>query len=80
MSEVVCLYPELLFVADADSWLSIQKYGLLPISILLERSQVGGRRSTEPLYKVHQESMVVEHSELGAVVMRDQKPINGWFL
>jgi hypothetical protein len=73
--EFIRHYPRLYHMAEADSWRSIKKYGLLSTTALLDLFQVRGelRRSLEMRHRP--ESVTIRHEEYGAAVIRDQKPM-----
>lgn len=70
-------YPTLLHLADARSWPSIERLGLLSAAEIVRRWQVPAdraevlltRRRPKPPVKLH-------HPELGAAVLRDQHPLS----
>ncbi len=62
-------------MAEANSWPSIKKYGLLSTTALLDLFQVGGelRRSLESKHR--SQSVEIRHAKYGVAVIRDQKPM-----
>jgi hypothetical protein len=69
------LYPRLYHMAEADSWESIMRFGLLSTSALLDRFGIDGdeRQNIELLRRGR--SYEISHPAHGRVVIRDQKPI-----
>lgn len=69
-------YPRLYHMAEADSWASILKHGLLSTTALLDLFEITGdfRRSIESAHRP--ESITIRHPKYGAVVIRDQKPMH----
>lgn len=69
-------YPRLYHVAEASSWPSIAKYGLLSTSKLLDLYGIHGRER-ELIESHHRpESVVIKHPQHGTAVIRDQKPMH----
>jgi len=68
-------YPSLYHMAEAGSWPSIQKYGLLSTTSLLTlfELQASVRSRIESAHRP--ESIVIKHAELGTAVVRDQIPM-----
>lgn len=62
-------------MAEADSWRSIKKHGLLSTTALLDLFQVRGelRQSLESRHRP--ESVEIRHAKYGVAVIRDQKPM-----
>lgn len=62
-------------MAEADSWPSIRKHGLLSTSALLDLFQVKGelRRSLESKHRP--QSVEIRHVKYGVAMIRDQKPM-----
>jgi hypothetical protein len=63
-------------MAHRDSWPSIQKYGLLSTSALLDLFEKGGREREKIETQHRPESVTITHSVRGAAVIRDQKPMS----
>jgi hypothetical protein len=63
-------------MAEAGSWPSIQRYGLLSTSALLDLFNVRGS-ARAPFESAHRpESMMLTHPDVGTAVVRDQKPMS----
>jgi hypothetical protein len=62
-------------MAEAESWSSIRKHGLLSTTALLDLFQVRGelRRALESKHRP--ESVEIRHPQYGVAVIRDQKPM-----
>jgi hypothetical protein len=73
--EFIHHYPLLYHMAEAQSWPSIRKNGLLSTTALLDLFQVRGelRRSLESKHRP--ESVEIRHAKYGVAVIRDQKPM-----
>jgi hypothetical protein len=69
-------YPALYHLAEAGSWASIQRHGLLSVSALLDLFEVGGEVRDELESHVRLESISLQHERHGSVVLRDQKPLS----
>lgn len=69
-------HPRLYHMAEAGSWPSIQRHGLLSTTALLDLFNVHGeaRKSIEERHRP--ESVVIEHPSVGSAVVRDQKPMD----
>ena len=68
-------YPRLYHMAEPGSWPSIRERGLLSTSAVLDRWKISGP-SREQYESHHRPEKVTLRSEaLGAVVLRDQKPM-----
>lgn len=69
-------FPHLFHMAEAGSWPSIQRHGLLSTSALLDLFEVRGeqRRALEARHRP--ESVTLQHPRHGTAVVRDQKPMN----
>ncbi|MGD1079885.1 MAG: hypothetical protein ABR881_16295 [Candidatus Sulfotelmatobacter sp.] len=68
-------YPRLYHMADAQSWESIQKHGLLSTSSLLDLFGVEGREREDIESRRRPESVPIVHEKYGRAVVRDNKPI-----
>ena len=75
LKELVTHYPYLYHMAEADSWESIQKKGLLSTSALLDLFEISGseRFTIESCHRP--ECVVIRHPRHGRAVIRDQKPM-----
>jgi hypothetical protein len=74
--QLVERYPTLFHMAEAGSWPSIQKHGLLSTSALLDLFEVGGELRAQ-LESAHRpESVTISHKSHGSAVIRDQKPMD----
>lgn len=69
-------FPRLFHMAEAGSWPSIQKHGLLSTSALLDLFEVKGapREALEARHRP--ESVMIRHPRHGVAVVRDQKPMD----
>ncbi len=68
-------YPYLYHMADADSWGSIRRYGLLSTTALLDLFEIRGddRRTIESCRRTS--SLQIRHKKYGVAKIRDQKPL-----
>ena len=69
------LYPRLYHMAEADSWESIVKHGLLSTSALLDLFGINGEERQNIELRRRGKSHEMTHPLNGRVVIRDQKPI-----
>lgn len=63
-------------MAEAGSWLSIERHGLLSTESLLDLFEVEGERRTEIMTRRRPSPVLVEHPKHGRAVLRDQKPLS----
>ena len=76
VEEIVERYPRLYHMAEADTWKSIKRYGLMSTSTLLDFFEITGDER-EALESAHRpESVKITHPRYGSAVIRDQKPMN----
>ena len=69
-------FPHLFHMAEAGSWPSIQRHGLLSTSALLDLFEVRGERRRVLEVQHRPESITLHHPTHGAAVVRDQKPMD----
>ena len=69
-------FPRLYHVAEAGSWESIERNGLLSTSALLDLFEVSGEQRQQLESEHRPESVTLHHPLHGTVVIRDQKPLN----
>ncbi len=68
-------HPKLYHMAEAGSWASIRKYGLLSVAALLDLFEIKGKRRSELLSQWRPDSVPIEHPSFGVAVIRDQHPL-----
>lgn len=69
-------WPRLYHMAEAGSWASIQRHGLLSTTALLDLFEISGP-NREPIESARRpESVEITHPEHGTAWIRDNKPIN----
>jgi hypothetical protein len=76
LQELLADCPVLYHMAEAGSWPSIRKHGLLSTSALLDLCGVTGAARKEIEKQRRPESVVIQHPILGRVVIRDNKPMD----
>jgi hypothetical protein len=69
-------FPHLFHMAEAGSWPSIQRHGLLSTSALLDLFEVRGERRVALEARHRPESVTLHHPQHGVAVVRDQKPMD----
>ena len=74
--ELIDLHPQLFHMAEAGSWPAIQKFGLLPTESIVRSSNLDDVLQSSLLNERRPESVQFDHPDLGAVVIRDQGPLN----
>jgi hypothetical protein len=75
-TELWTRYPVLFHMAEAGSWPSIKRHGLLSTQSLLDLFEIGGERRQEILERRRPELISIEHPKYGRAVIRDQKPLS----
>lgn len=73
-------WPRLFHMAEAGSWPSIQQHGLLSTTALLDLFEVTGDERDAIEAARRAESVEIVHPKLGAVWIRDNRPINATVL
>ena len=73
--ELVRKHPLLYHMAEAGSWPSIQKHGLLSTTALLDLFEVDTTERYRMESEWRQTSFSIKHSVHGVAVIRDQKPM-----
>ena len=73
--DLVSTYPRLYHMAEAGSWPSIRKHGLLSTSALLDRCHVAGSLRREIESKIRPASRNISYEGFGTAVIRDQRPL-----
>lgn len=68
--------PVLFHMAERGSWPSIQRYGLLSTSALLDQWQVTGDRRIAIEAAHRPQGVTLDHPKHGQAVVRDQKPMS----
>lgn len=69
-------YPSLYHMAESGSWQSIQKYGLLSTSALLDLFEIKGKERSAIESQWRRESVMIRNPVVGSAVIRDQKPLH----
>src|SRR5260370_23479191 len=69
-------YPRLYHMAEAGSWASIQRHGLLGTGALLDLFEVTAEKRRPILTQQRTQDVTITHPEHGRAVIRDQKPLN----
>ena len=73
--ELAETYPRLYHMAEAGSWESIQRHGLLSTSALLDLFEVAGPERERIESRRRPDSIIIRHPQHGTAVIRDQKPM-----
>ena len=71
----VSVHPKLFHMAEQGTWHSIQRYGLLSTTALLDLYEITSRRRFEIESAWRPDSVKLEHPVYGSAVIRDQKPM-----
>ena len=69
-------WPRLYHMAEAGSWRSVQRHGLLSTTALLDLFEIGGARRDAIQSARRAEAVPIEHPEHGTAWIRDNKPVN----
>jgi hypothetical protein len=75
--ELALRYPRLYHMAEAGTWESICRHGLLSTSGLLDLFEITGRDRRRIESEWRPESITITHPRHGTAVIRDQKPMRG---
>lgn len=76
LEELLGHCPVLYHMAEAGSWPSIRKHGLLSTSALLDLCGITGEARRKIETQRRPESVAIDHSTLGRIVIRDNKPMD----
>ena len=68
-------YPRLYHMAHRESWMGIQRHGLLCTKALLDLFEVSPEKRDLVLNQQRRQSIPIEHADRGKAVIRDQKPL-----
>lgn len=69
-------YPCLYHMAEANTWESIKKHGLLSTTALLDLYKINGQQRTSIESKHRPDSVIIQNEKYGKAVIRDQKPLS----
>lgn len=72
---LVRLYPNVYHMAEADSWPSIRRHGLLSTSEVVRRSGLDANAAAQITRQHRPEKVRVDVPGVGVVTLRDQKPM-----
>lgn len=75
IDDFVAKHPTLLHLADARSWPSIERHGLLSAAEIVRRWQVPSDRAEALLQQKRPRPVELRHPEFGTAVLRDQHPL-----
>jgi hypothetical protein len=73
--ELARRYPQLYHMAEANTWGSIRRHGLLSTSGLLDLFEIAGAERELIESQRRAESITITHPKFGTAVIRDQKPM-----
>jgi hypothetical protein len=73
--ELAQRFPKLYHMAEAGTWESIRKHGLLSTSGLLDLFEIDGTERVRIGSERRPESIIISHSKYGTAIIRDQKPL-----
>ena len=73
--ELSARYPRLYHMAEADTWDSIRRYGLMSTSTLLDFFEIRGAQREAIESKHRPQSVKIKHPRYGTAIIRDQKPM-----
>ena len=73
--EFIARYPRLWHMAEADSWDSIRKRGLLSTTALLDLFEINGARRLELESSRRPASVTITHPAHGSAIIRDNIPL-----
>jgi hypothetical protein len=75
IEQLVARHPQVFHVASAQSWPSIERYGLLSTSALLDLHGVSEAEREVLLRRKREVSTTLKTPSIGVAVIRDQKPL-----
>ena len=75
IDKLIRLHPRLYHMAESGSWDSIQEYGLLSTSAILDLFEYSGEERYQIESNWRPKSITIKHPVHGKVVIRDQAPI-----
>ena len=75
LEKFIARHPVLFHMADAGSWDSIRRYGLLSVSALLDLYEIKGTQHSELFSMWRPCSILIRHPIYGNAVIRDQHPM-----
>lgn len=73
---LVRAYPTVYHMAEADSWPSIRRHGLLSTTEVVRRAQLGHDAATRLQREHRPEKVAIDVPGIGVVTLRDQKPMD----
>jgi hypothetical protein len=74
--DLIAEFPTLYHMADAHSWDSVQRHGLLSTSALLDMFEINGKKRHRVESCHRPKCVTIEHPTFGTAVIRDQKPMS----
>jgi hypothetical protein len=80
IDRLIDMYPRLFHMANAGSWSSIRRHGLLSTSQIVSSSRLSSEAASRILEERRSSSVPIHHPVLGEVAIRDQGPLNLRFL
>jgi hypothetical protein len=75
IAKLIERYPRLFHMAEAGSWPSIRRHGLLSTSEVVRRSALSRVAKTELCREHRREKIQVDVPGVGVILLRDQKPM-----
>jgi hypothetical protein len=76
VGEFAARHPQLYHMAEPGSWPSIEQYGLLSTSALLDLYGIQGSRRAMIESEHRPDKVTISHANMATAVARDQKPLN----
>ena len=73
---LIAKHPTLYHMADARNWASIERFGLLSTTALLDRYAVAGPERAAIEVEHRPATVEIRHPDLGPAYVRDQAPLN----
>jgi hypothetical protein len=80
VDELISLYPRLYHMAEGGSWPSIQRHGLMTTSQIVDAYSPTPEARAAILEQRRPRNVVLDHTTLGQLVIRDQAPLREQFL
>jgi hypothetical protein len=76
LEQLTAEFPQLYHMAEAGTWESIKRHGLLSTSALLDKFEIKGKERFDIESRHRPECVTISHPQFGAAVIRDQKPMS----
>jgi hypothetical protein len=76
VEDLLAYFPRLYHMAEANTWESVRRHGLLSTTAILDAFEIDGQRRIQIESCHRPESVSISHPKHGTAVIRDQKPMS----